>query len=78
MSLPLSELAVGQSGVVLGFEYEDNMTDRLMQLGIIEGVEIEVIRVAPYGDPIELNVAGYALSMRKADAEIVLIQLSPT
>jgi ferrous iron transport protein A len=75
MSLPLSELAVGQSGVVLGFEYEDNMTDRLMQLGIIEGVEIKVIRVAPSGDPIELNIAGYGLSMRKADAEIVLIQL---
>lgn len=75
MSLPLSELAVGQSGVVLGFEYEDNMTDRLMQLGIIEGVEIKVIRVAPSGDPIELNIAGYGLSMRKADAEIVLVQI---
>ncbi len=75
MSLPLSELAVGQSGVVLGFKYEDNMTDRLMQLGIIEGVEIKVIRVAPSGDPIELNIAGYGLSMRKADAEIVLVQL---
>ena len=75
MSLPLSQLAVGQSGVVLGFEYENNMTDRLMQLGIIEGVEIKVIRVAPSGDPIELNIAGYGLSMRKADAEIVLIQL---
>jgi ferrous iron transport protein A len=75
MSLPLSELAVGQSGVVLGFRYEDSMTDRLMQLGIIEGVEIKVIRVAPSGDPIELNIAGYGLSMRKADAEIVLIQL---
>jgi ferrous iron transport protein A len=75
MSLPLSELAVGQSGVVLGFKYEDNMTDRLMQLGIIEGVEIKVIRVAPSGDPIELNIAGYGLSMRKADAEIVLVQI---
>ncbi len=75
MTLPLSELAVGQSGVVLGFKYEDNMTDRLMQLGIIEGVEIKVIRVAPSGDPIELNIAGYGLSMRKADAEIVLVQI---
>ena len=75
MSTPLSELAVGQAGVVLGFKYENNMTDRLMQLGIIEGVQIEVIRVAPSGDPIELDIAGYALSMRKTDAEIVVIQL---
>ena len=75
MSTPLSELAVGQSGAVLGFKYENNMTDRLMQLGIIEGVEIKVIRVAPSGDPIELDIAGYALSMRKTDAEIVIIQL---
>ena len=75
MSTPLSELAVSQSGVVLGFKYENNMTDRLMQLGIIEGVEIKVIRVAPSGDPIELDIAGYALSMRKTDAEIVIIQL---
>ena len=75
MSTPLSELAVGQSGVVLGFKYENNMTDRLMQLGIIEGVEIKVIRVAPSGDPIEFDIAGYALSMRKTDAEIVIIQL---
>ena len=75
MSTPLSELAVGQSGMVLGFKYENNMTDRLMQLGIIEGVEIKVIRVAPSGDPIELDIAGYGLSMRKTDAEIVVIQL---
>lgn len=75
MSTPLSELAVGQSGVVLGFKYENNMTERLMQLGIIEGVQIKVIRVAPSGDPIELDIAGYALSMRKMDAEIVIIQL---
>ena len=75
MRTPLSQLAVGQSGVVLGFKYENNMTDRLMQLGIIEGVEIKVIRVAPSGDPIELDIAGYALSMRKTDAEIVVIQL---
>ena len=75
MSTPLSQLAVGQSGVVLGFKYENNMTDRLMQLGIVEGVEIKVIRVAPSGDPIELDIAGYALSMRKTDADIVIIQL---
>jgi len=75
MSTPLSQLTVGQSGVVLGFKYENNMTDRLMQLGIIEGVEIKVIRVAPSGDPIELDIAGYALSMRKTDADIVIIQL---
>ena len=75
MSTSLSELAIVQAGVVPGFRDENNMTDRLMQPGIIEGVQIEVIRVAPSGDPIELDIAGYALSMRKADAEIVIIQL---
>jgi ferrous iron transport protein A len=75
MSLSLGELAVGQSGVICGFKFEDDHTNRLMQMGLIEGTAIKIIRVAPSGDPIEVHVAGYALSMRKTDADAVMIEL---
>ncbi len=75
MSLLLSELPVGQLGTISGFTFEDALTDRLMQLGLIEGTEIRLVRVAPSGDPIEVQVAGYALSMRKADADAVIVDV---
>ncbi len=47
---------------------------RIMDMGITKGVEIEVRRVAPLGDPIELTVRGYQLSIRKADAQMIEVE----
>jgi ferrous iron transport protein A len=73
MTAPLSTLTPGQSGTVCGFVAIDSAAERLMQMGVIEGVEVEVLRHAPAGDPIEIRVMGYALSLRNAEAANVLI-----
>ena len=57
----------------MGFAEIDDLAQRLMQMGIIEGTEIEVLRYAPAGDPIEIRVLGYALSLRGAEAANVLV-----
>lgn len=73
MSTSLAALMPGQTGTVKGFAVEDEMTHRLMQMGIIEGAEIEMIRHAPAGDPVEIRVMGYALSLRSSEAQTVLV-----
>ena len=50
-------------------------TQRLMQLGLIDGADIEVLRCAPTGDPIEVRVMGYALSLRRAEAALVQVDV---
>ena len=73
MTRSLASLAAGQSGTVCGFTQDDSTTQRLMQLGIIEGETIGVVRRAPAGDPIEVRVLGYSLSLRGTEAETVLV-----
>lgn len=73
----LASLKAGQSGVVCGYTHEDTTTQRLMQLGLIEGERISVIRRAPAGDPIEVRVLGYSLSLRNNEAETILIDRNP-
>lgn len=71
MATTLAELVPGQRGTVCGFAQDDSFTQRLMQLGVIEGADIEVVRCAPTGDPIEVRVMGYALSLRRVEAALV-------
>ena len=73
MTTTLATLRPGQTGVVEGFSEIDETAQRLMQMGVVEGIEIEVLRYAPAGDPIEVRVMGYALSLRGKDAANVLV-----
>ncbi|MGE3773199.1 MAG: ferrous iron transport protein A [Gammaproteobacteria bacterium] len=75
MPTTLAELAPGQRGTVAGYAQHDGFTQRLMQLGIIDGADIEVVRCAPTGDPIEVRVMGYALSLRRAEAALVHVDV---
>ncbi len=70
----LKEARVGQSVTVVKLHGEGPVRRRIMDMGITKGVEIYVRKVAPLGDPLELNVRGYELSLRKADAEMVEVQ----
>lgn len=72
----LASLAPGQRGTVSGYAQDDSFTQRLMQLGLIEGAEIEVVRCAPTGDPIEVRVLGYALSLRRVEAALIFVDPS--
>lgn len=75
----LASLKAGQTGRVSGFTREDIVTQRLMQLGVLEGATVDVVRRAPAGDPIEIRILGYMLSLRTAEAETILIDpLDPT
>ena len=70
----LRDVKVGQSAVVARLHGEGAVKRRIMDMGITKGVTIFVRKVAPLGDPMELNVRGYELSVRKADAEMIEIQ----
>ena len=70
----LRDAGVGSNFVVARLHGEGPVKRRIMDMGITKGVEIQVRKVAPLGDPMELNIRGYELSIRKADAEMVEIQ----
>lgn len=67
----LKDAQVGQTVTVARLHGEGAVKRRMMDMGLTKGVEIFVRKVAPLGDPMELNVRGYELSLRKADAEMV-------
>ena len=67
----LKDVKVGERCVVAKLQGEGPVKRRIMDMGITKGVEIQVRKVAPLGDPMELNVRGYELSVRKADAEMI-------
>ncbi len=70
----LREVAIGQTAVVVKLHGEGAVRRRIMDMGITRGVEVFVRKVAPLGDPIEVNVRGYELSIRKADAEMIEVK----
>ena len=72
--MTLKEAAVGQTVKVKKLTGEGPIKRRIMDMGITKGVQIKVRKVAPLGDPIELNVRGYELSVRKADAEMIEVE----
>jgi ferrous iron transport protein A len=73
----LDQLAPGERGRITGFAVEDAFSQRLMQLGLIEDTEVLVLRRAPTGDPLEVEVMGYALSLRRAEAALVRVTRVP-
>ena len=72
----LKEAKVGETVTVVKLHGEGAVKRRIMDMGITKGVEIYVRKVAPLGDPVEITVRGYELSLRKNDAEMVQIKKS--
>ena len=70
----LKEAKVGDTVRVVKLHGEGAVRRRIMDMGITKGVEIFVRKVAPLGDPVEITVRGYELSLRKADAEMIVVQ----
>lgn len=69
----LRQAEVGETVTVVKLHGEGAIKRRIMDMGITKGVEVHIRKVAPLGDPIEVNVRGYELSLRKADAEMIEI-----
>ena len=70
----LKDVNVGETVTVKRLHGEGPVKRRIMDMGITKGLEIYVRKVAPLGDPMELNVRGYELSLRKMDAEMVEVE----
>ncbi len=70
----LKSAKIGQTVKVIKLHGEGPVRRRIMDMGITKGVEIYIRKVAPLGDPIEITVRGYELSLRKADAEMIEIE----
>lgn len=70
----LRDVPVGQSAVVRRLTGEGAVKRRIMDMGITKGTDVYVRKVAPLGDPVEVTVRGYELSLRKADAEMIEVQ----
>jgi ferrous iron transport protein A len=68
------DVAVGETVSVRKLSGEGPVKRRIMDMGITKGVEIYVRKVAPLGDPVEVTVRGYELSLRKADAEMIEVE----
>ena len=70
----LKEAKCGETVLVVKVNGEGAVKRRIMDMGITKGVEVYVRKVAPLGDPVEVTVRGYELSLRKADAEMIEIE----
>ena len=71
--MKLSELAVGASAVVREFPKAGSAFVRLREMGLLAGTRLTLVRTAPLGDPIEIKLRGYHLTLRKSEAEHVLV-----
>jgi ferrous iron transport protein A len=65
---PLARLAPGEGGFIARIDADPTITRRLMELGLVPGTEIEMVRTAPLGDPLEVSVRGLHLSLRRSEA----------
>ena len=70
----LKDVKVGETAVVLKLTGEGAVKRRMMDMGVTKGTAITVRKVAPLGDPIEVRVRGYELSIRKADAQLITVE----
>ena len=70
----LRQTKIGETVKVVKLHGEGAVKRRIMDMGITKGVEVYVRKVAPLGDPVEVNVRGYELSLRKADADMIEVE----
>lgn len=70
----LREVKVGESATVVKLHGEGATKRRIMDMGLTKGTQVYVRKVAPLGDPVEITIRGYELSLRKADAELIEVE----
>lgn len=72
--IPLIELRPGQKGIIRGFRENNTDEDYLMELGLMTGTTVTLVKFAPFGDPLEIKVRGFFLSIRKSEARFILVE----
>lgn len=73
--LPLSQFSIGQKGVVANVLGAGAIKRRLLDMGITKGTEVVLRKMAPLGDPLEIRIRGYELTLRKEEAELVMVYI---
>jgi Fe2+ transport system protein FeoA len=77
MNAPLSQLPVPSRGRIVRISGPRSFRRRIMELGLLPGTDVQVLRVAPLGDPLQLMVRGCRLSIRRSEAEHLLVERAP-
>lgn len=72
--MPLTALSTGQRGILRKINVEPSNRPRLMEMGLLAGTTVELVRFAPMGDPVEIKVRGYNLTLRRHEADQLLVQ----
>ena len=75
-SQPLTALPVGAAATVAEIKVPPEHRSRLLEMGLLVGTAVELVRFAPLGDPVEIKVRGYHLTLRKHEADLILVQPS--
>ncbi len=73
-TLKLSQLAIGARAIIRGFPGQGPAFLRLREMGVLPGTTVTLVRTAPLGDPLEIRVRGYSLTLRKSEAEHVVVE----
>ena len=73
----LSQMSLGQKGTIDDFVVASDDCERIEEMGLTPGEEVEIVRYAPLGDPIEIKIRGYSLSLRKQEADLIRVNLIP-
>lgn len=69
--MTLTNLPIGETAEILAVNGDNEITRRLMEMGVVPGVVVRVIKSAPFGDPLEVRLRGYHLAMRKSEADTI-------
>ena len=75
---PLADLRAGERGCVQPASHDHPASQRLLAMGLLPGTDVEVVQLAPLGDPVEIEFRGMRLSLRKSDAAAVLVSRLPS
>lgn len=75
MKITLNEMKIGDKGIIASVQGEGRVRRRLFDMGVTPGAEVVFRKRAPLGDPLEINLRGYALSLRKEEAELIIIEV---
>ncbi|MCG3180595.1 MAG: hypothetical protein BIFFINMI_02957 [Phycisphaerae bacterium] len=73
--MTLDQLQVGQSARVVGYLNDDEaLLQRILEMGVNRGITVKLVRVAPLGDPLEVSLRGYQLSVRRSEAKLIQVE----
>ena len=71
----LDKFKIGETGLIKKVEGEGRLRRRLLDMGVTPGAKVYLRKVAPFGDPLEITLRGYELTLRKSEAELVLLEM---